>query len=244
MLDVFSYPVSFLLRLWHALFGVVFGAADVVGWILAIAFLVCTLRALLLRPALSQARFARAMRAVAPQLAELRQRYADDRERYAAELSKLLGEHRVNPAGAYLPVLLQLPVFLGLGQVLRALTSAPVGATYAFSAADVASFLDATLLGVHLGDAVVQVSAGGLALLWPALPVVAPLVLLAAAATYVTGRLAPATGTEARWMRAVRYLPPLAVLVFGAALPVGLLVYWVSNNLWTLGQQYVLLRRA
>lgn len=241
MLDVLSYPVSLLFWLWHSAFAFLVGGANVFGWGLAIAFLVFTLRALLLRPAIGQARFAERMREIAPRLTALKEKYGTDKERYAVELQKLLGEHQVNPVTGYLPVLVQIPVFLGLNHVLRALTSLPVGDTYAFSAADVRSFLAAKVFDVHLGDAILDLSGP---MLWHVAPVAVPLMLLAAAATFLTTRLSTTAAASSGLGRALGYLLPAGVLVFGAFLPVGLLVYWVSNNLWTLGQQYLLLRRG
>lgn len=241
MLDVVYYPVSFVFWCWHQTFALVFGDAAALGWLLAVVFLVVTLRALLLKPAFSQARAMRRMQRLAPRVAQLKQRYRGDRERYGAELHKLMRAEDVRPGAAYLPMLLQLPVFLGLGHVLRAFTSVRHAAAYVFSAADVHSYLGATLFGAHLGDAMVTMpllSGGAHAVsMWQAAPVAVPLIVLAAVATHVTARLA-ATSDQPRVVVWIGwYGGPLAVLVFGVALPLGLLVYWLTNNACTLAQQ-------
>lgn len=241
MLDVLCYPVSFVFWCWHQTFALLFGDAAALGWLFAVVFLVVTLRAALLKPALGRARAMRRMQGLAPRMAELRKRYAGDRERYGVELRKLMRAEDVHPGAAYLPMLLQLPVFLGLGHVLRAFTSAPHAANYAFSAADVHSYLAAKLFGAHLGDAMVNtslLSGGAHALwMWQIAPVAVPLIVLAAVATHVTARLAatPEQPTAVRLLG--RYGGPLLVLVFGAALPLGLIVYWLTNNACTLAQQ-------
>ncbi|HEX6446912.1 MAG TPA: membrane protein insertase YidC [Streptosporangiales bacterium] len=246
MLDVVYYPVSFVLWCWHQGLALVFGDAAALGWLLAVVLLVVTLRAALLKPALGQARALRRMTQLAPRMTELRKRYGSDRERYGAELQKLLRAEDVRPGAAYLPMLLQLPVFLGLGHVLRAFTSAPHAANYVFSAADVHSYLAAKLFGAHLGDAMVNVPllGGGAHLLWmwQIAPVAVPLIVLAAVATHLTARLASVPGQPAAMRLLGRYGGPLLVLVSGVVLPLGLLVYWLTNNACTLAQQALIAR--
>jgi YidC/Oxa1 family membrane protein insertase len=247
MLDVVYYPVSFVLWCWHQGLALIFGDAAALGWLLAVVFLVVTVRAILLKPALGQARALRRMNRLAPRMAELKKRYGADRERYGAELQKLLKAEDVRPGAAYLPMLLQLPVFLGLGHVLRAFTSAPHAANYAFSTAEVHSYLAAKLFGAHLGDAMVNlplVGGGAHALwMWQIAPVAVPLVALAAVATHVTARLAatPDQPGLVGWL--VRYGGPLLLLVSGAVLPIGMLVYWLANNVCTLAQQALIRAR-
>ena len=79
MLDVLYYPVSALMWVWHTLFALVLGPSSGLAWALSVVFLVLTLRALMIKLFLVQMRSARAMRALSPQLTELRKRYGDDR---------------------------------------------------------------------------------------------------------------------------------------------------------------------
>ena len=119
MLDVLYYPVSAVMWLWHKIFASVLGPSSGLAWALSVVFLVLTLRALMIKPFLLQMRSARAMRALSPQLAELRKRHGDDRKRLAEETQKLQRAHGVNPLGALIPALIQVPVFLALLHVLR-----------------------------------------------------------------------------------------------------------------------------
>lgn len=251
MLDIIYYPVSFILWCWHAMFGALLGGASAFGWALAIVFLVWTLRALLLRPAIGQARFLRRMQRAAPAIQALQRRYADDSVLRSKELQKVFAEHRVNPVTGYLPVLLQLPVFIGLAHVLRSFMAAGTGqGNYVFSAADVQSYLAAKVFGAHLGDAIVTTpwtdgAAGAGLWLWQAMPVAVPLIVLVAIASHLAARLAmrgqPTAAGPMRWLGL--YGVPAVGLVFGAFLPIGLLVYWLSNSLWTIGQQQLVHRR-
>lgn len=250
MFSLVSYPVSCVLWGWHQAFGLLLGESSAIGWVAAIVFLVFSLRAILLLPAIKQARAVRAIQQFAPQLKALQQRYARDSERQAAELRRLQAEHGVRPLAGCLLTLVQLPVFIGLNRVLRGFTQQPIGPNYFFSLHGVHSYLSATLFGAHLSDAIVNIGLfGGRAAphalwMWQVAPIAIPLIIAAAVATHLTARLSQrysAGGTQPA-ARLAMWVFPFGVLAFGAALPVGLLVYWVSNNAWTLGQQHLVFR--
>ena len=157
MLDVLYYPVSAVMWFWHTLFAFALGPSSGLAWALAVVFLVLTLRALMIKPFLVQMRSARAMRALSPQLTELRKRHGDDRRTLAEETQKLQKTHGVSPLGALLPALIQVPVFLALLHVLRyfnrpGLTFEQNAAipNYVFGPAQVRSFLEARLFGAPL----------------------------------------------------------------------------------------------
>lgn len=251
MLGFIYYPVSFVLWCWHGMFGLLLGDASAVGWALSVVLLVVTVRVILLRPAIGQARTMRAMQRLAPKIRAIQRKHADDRQRQSAELQRLQREHGVNPLAGCLPALLQIPAFIGLSRVLRVFTEYPNRSNYFFPNSDVRSYLAAKLFGAHLGDALFHVTAlsGPIAAhspwLWQVAPVVIPLILVSAVATHVNARLStqPADTAQAALSRVLSmWVFPLGMLVFGAALPLGWLIYVVTNNCWTLGQQYLLLR--
>lgn len=119
MLDVVYYPVSAILWFWHKVFGVFLGPDNGIAWVLAVVFLVFTLRLVLLKPAVQQARTTRRMQRLQPEISALRDRYVGDLRRQSAEMRTLQTEHGVNPWMGCLPALVQIPVFLGLFHVLR-----------------------------------------------------------------------------------------------------------------------------
>ena len=255
MLDFIYYPVSFILWCWHKVFGFVFGEATAISWILGIIFLTFTVRGIMFKPFVNQVRSMKKMQDFAPEMKKVQKKYANDRQRQAQEMQKLQREHGVNPLGSCLPMLLQIPVFIGLNHVLRAFTMPPPGGgpkteNYFFSAADVHSYVSAKLFGVNLGEAVyngVGVVSGGAANVgfqWGVLPVALPLMIIASIATHLTARhsvarqnAASATSQTAIMNKLTMYIFPLGVLVFGALFPLGLLFYWLANNGWTLMQQ-------
>jgi YidC/Oxa1 family membrane protein insertase len=258
VLDPLYYAVSAVMRLWHQLFTLLLGAQSGVGWALAVAFLVLTLRALMIRPFLAQLRSARAARAIAPQLADLRRRHRDDPATLVAKTRELQSRHGVSTWRTFLPALVQAPVFLALLHVLHSFNRAGLSfaqnaaiANYAFSPDDVRSFLQARLFGAPL-SAYLQMpqdlldSFGAHVDRLDVALVVAPLLLLAAAATFLTTRASmrqqPAVeGVPPAVLRAVPWLFPLGLLVSGLLLPlpVAILVYWLTSNAWTLVQQRV-----
>lgn len=253
MFDFIYYIVSFILWCWHKVFGLVLGPSNFIGWALSIICLVFTLRLVLLKPAIHQIRSMRKMQQFAPEMKKLQKKYANDRQRQAQEMQKLQKEHGVNPLGGCLPMVLQIPVFLGLNHVLRSFR-AGTSEVYFFKQTDVHSYLDAKLFDAHLGDAVLGVgSLGGTSgWHWGVAPVAIPLMIIASIATHFTARLsvqrqaamgtAP-TGQTAMMNKLTLYIFPLGVLVFGFGFPVGLLLYWLSNNGWTLAQQHFVFRR-
>ncbi|QKV77102.1 membrane protein insertase YidC [Amycolatopsis sp. Hca4] len=255
MLDFIYYPVSFILWCWHKVFGFVFGESTAIAWILGIIFLTFTVRGIMFKPFVNQVRSMKKMQDFAPEMKKIQKKYANDRQRQAAEMQKLQKEHGVNPLGSCLPMLLQIPVFIGLNHVLRAFTMPPPGGgpkteNYFFSQHDVESYVNAKLFGVNLGEAVyngVGVVSGGatnVGFHWSVLPVALPLMIVASIATHLTARhsvarqnAASATPQTAIMNKLTMYIFPLGVLVFGALFPLGLLFYWLANNGWTLMQQ-------
>jgi YidC/Oxa1 family membrane protein insertase len=256
VLNFIYYPVSAILWFWHQAFGYLLGPSSGLGWTLAVVFLVFTLRALLFKPFVSQVRSMRKMQEFAPEIQKLKKKYGDDRQKMAAEMQKLQSQHGVNPLGGCLPVLVQIPVFIGLFQVLRSFNrdfltpeqNAQIG-NYVFSAADVRSFLDADLFGVPLSSYITEstelLARYGDLSRWQIAAVAVPLTIVAGILTHLTAKHsvqrqnpAQAANPQAELMNKLMvYLFPLGVVAGGPFFPIAILIYWLSNNLWTLAQQ-------
>ncbi len=259
MLNFIYYPVSAILWFWHKVFGFILGPENGVAWALAVVFLVFTLRTLLIKPFVSQVRSMRKMQEFAPEIQKLKKKYGNDRQKMAAEMQKLQVQHGVNPLAGCLPIFVQIPVFIGLFHVLRSFNrdfltpeqNRRIG-NYVFSAADVRSFLDADLFGAPLSGYLTQseelLSRFGDVSRWDIALVAVPLMLLAGVLTHFTSRHSVARQTEAQTANpqaaimnnVMLYLFPLGVIVGGPFFPLAILLYWLSNNAWTLGQQYVI----
>jgi YidC/Oxa1 family membrane protein insertase len=252
VLNFIYYPVSWILEFWHMVFGYVFGPSHGVSWALAVVFLVFTLRALLYKPFVHQVRSMRKMQEFAPEIQRLKKKYGNDKQKMAAEMQRLQSEHGVSPLGGCLPVLVQVPVFIGLFHVLREFRPGKL-MNYSFDAAGVQSFNDASIFGAKLGAtlipygnmtpplAVYHTTVGQM------LVVMIPLMIAAGLFTHITARHSvarqPAAQLEnpqtAIMNKLTLYVFPIGVVVGAPFLPLAILFYWVSNNLWTLGQQRV-----
>ncbi|MBW4778293.1 membrane protein insertase YidC [Rhodococcus fascians] len=273
MLDFVYYPVSAVLWFWHRVFGFVLGPDNGVAWALAVVFLVFTLRTLLIKPFVGQIRSQLAMKKLQPRLEEVRKKYSGDRARQATEIRTVQKEHGVNPLMGCLPLLAQAPVFIGLLHVLRSFNRTGTGfghlgmsaqenastANYVFGAGDVQSFLDARLFGAPISAAVSSSRDvleafgpfGGVPSVWSIAVVAVPLMIVAAVATHLNSRasiarqdaVAAANPQTAIMNKLALWVFPAGVLIGGPVLPVAVLLYWVSNNIWTYAQQHIVYRR-
>lgn len=267
-LDFVYYPVSGIMWLWYKLFSLILGPTNFFSWALSVMFLVFTLRALLYKPFVKQIRTTRQMQELQPQIKALQKKYGKDRQRMALEMQKLQREHGFNPILGCLPMLAQIPVFLGLYHVLRSFNRTTGGfgqphlsvaenratGNYVFSATDVGHFLDANLFGAPIGAFITQRTGLDAFTVFsrPAVIVVAvPLMLLAGIATYFNSRAsvarqspeAAANPQTAMMNKLALYVFPLGVVVGGPFLPLAIILYWVSNNIWTFGQQHLVFGR-
>jgi YidC/Oxa1 family membrane protein insertase len=252
VLNFIYYPVSAILWFWHKVFGFVLSPDSGFAWALSVIFLVFTLRALLFKPFVSQVRSMRKMQEFQPQIKKLQEKYKGDKTKLAEEMQKLQKEHGVNPLGGCLPVLVQLPVFIGLFHVLRGFQpNYPYN--YVFDRADVLSFNSSSILGVKLSQAIFggAQELGHFSLNFSSfsasvVPVALPLMVIASVATHFTARIsaqhqttASAANPQAAVMQKLTmWLFPIGVLIFGAFFPIAILLYWLANNSWTLTQQW------
>ncbi|WP_433602917.1 membrane protein insertase YidC [Nocardia sp. CA-135953] len=262
MLDFIYYPVSAILWLWHTAFAAVLGPISGLAWVLAVIFLVITLRAALFPPFLKQARTQAAAQRLQPRVKAIQQKYKDDPVRRNTEIQQLYKDNGVNLFSSLVPMIAQVFVFVGLFHVLRSFDRTgtfdylPFGRTatmtaeqnaatanYLFGPGDVQSFLHADLFGAPL-----SATLGGAGELLSTVAVVAlPLMLIASIATHFTARASMDRQTGATQLPFMRTLSlwvfPVAAILGGAVLPVAILLYFVTNNAWTLVQQHFVYRR-
>jgi YidC/Oxa1 family membrane protein insertase len=267
-LDIIYYPVSAIMWVWYKLFGFLLGPSNFFAWGLSVMFLVFTLRAILYKPFVRQIRTTRQMQELQPQIKALQKKYGKDRQRMALEMQKLQREHGFNPILGCLPMLAQIPVFLGLYHVLRSFNRTQGGfgqpklspelnrtiGNYIFSPTDVAHFLDANLFGAPIGATMIQKTGLDAFTEFNRASVIAvgvPLMIAAGIATYFNSRAsvarqspeAAANPQTAMMNKLALYVFPLGVVVGGPFLPLAIILYWFSNNIWTFGQQHYVFGR-
>ncbi|MFI9507527.1 membrane protein insertase YidC [Nocardia sp. NPDC052566] len=275
MLNFIYYPVSWILWFWHRVFAAVpgFGKDSGAAWALAVVFLVFTLRLVLYKPFVKQVRTTKQMQELQPQIKELQKKYKNDRQKMATEMQKLQKDNGFNPLMGCLPILAQVPVFLGLFHVLRSFNRTGHGlgqlgmtpeqnantANYVFSATDVQSFLSARIFGAPISAFITTpvnelqafANYGGVPTKLSIALVAIPLMVIAGLATHFNARASVARQTPeaaanpqaAMMNKLALWVFPLGVLVGGPFLPIAILLYWVSNNIWTYGQQHLVFGR-
>ncbi|MFC8850171.1 MULTISPECIES: membrane protein insertase YidC [unclassified Micromonospora] len=257
-LDWIYYAISWILLTWHSAWDAIGVPVDAVigtnwAWILAIVFLVVTVRVILFPVFVKQIKSQRAMQALQPKVKELQEKHKGDRETLQKEMMELYRKEKANPLMGCLPMFLQIPVFLGLFHVLRRLDPAKINKTLygwtveQFDSASSAKLFTAPIAGKFgsTADELARLGANG-----TTVKVIAGiLVLVMMGTTYLTSRqMILKTGwaedpQQKMVQRLMLYGIPLSLLVSGAIFPIGVIIYWVTNNLFTLGQQQWVLRK-
>jgi YidC/Oxa1 family membrane protein insertase len=171
-----------------------------------------------------------AMRKLQPKMVALRERYADDKQKQQQEMMKMYQEEKVNPVSGCLPMLIQIPVFFALYKVLFVsieMRQAPFfGWVQDLSAPD--PLLITNLFGLIPFDPPGFLAIG----IWP---------LLMGITMYAQQKLNPAPQDPVQ--AKVFMLLPIMFTFLLAAFPVGLVIYWTWNNVLTIAQQWVIMKR-
>lgn len=239
------YAISAILVAWHSVLTSLGLDPDGGGtWVLSIIGLTLVVRALLIPLFVRQIKASRNMQLIQPKVKELQKKYGHDRERLAQETMKLYKESGTNPFSSCLPILIQMPIFLALFRLLD--HHAEEGGV-AFLSADLAqSFVNADLFGSIPIEATFLRSGGELSV-----QVLAALLVVAmTATTFTTQRQLMSknmppdalTGPYAQQQKLLLYVLPLVFAVGGIAFPIAVLFYWTTSNLWTMGQQFYVIR--
>jgi YidC/Oxa1 family membrane protein insertase len=204
------------------------------SWGLAIIVLTVLMRAVLLPLTVKQFHSMQKMQRMQPQLKAIQAKYKDDKQRQQQEMMKFYKENEINPLGSCLPLVAQLPVFISLFYMLRNSLRHDIcpGIQKAYQAVHGAAHT--TPCGPH----------GGASFLFiPDLTDKATgVVLVVLLVLYVGSQLASSLMMSSPMMdptqRKLMLLLPLFFVVIVINFPAGLLVYWITTNLWTMGQQY------
>jgi len=187
------------------------------GWGASIVLLTFATRLVILPLSVSQIRSMRALQAYSPQIKAIQERYKDDKQRQQREMIAFYQENKINPFASCIPLLLQLPVFLALYQLLN-------GGDFI---ADLRAPPEGDLDFLFINDLTVDATGGAL---------VALLVLFIATQMGASAVMASRADKN---QRIIMFALPIVFAPFVAFFPAGLAVYWVSTNIWTLGQQSV-----
>ncbi|MBL7255760.1 membrane protein insertase YidC [Paractinoplanes lichenicola] len=232
--------ISEIIQLWQSVWGFL---GPNWSWVAAIVFVVLTVRVALLPLFVRQMRSQRAMQRLQPELRELQTKHKGDPMALGTAMTELYRKNNVSPYASFVPLLVQAPILFGLFHVLRHLrptiTDPATQTLYGWTTAQFHDASHATLLGAPLAS---TFSSGGAL-------VAAVLIAAMVTTTFLTMRLsavrnAPVEDPMQRTIqRVMTYGIPLSLLVSGVIFPVGVLLYWTTQNVFALGQQAWLLRR-
>jgi YidC/Oxa1 family membrane protein insertase len=223
-------------------------------WVLSIVGLVVVIRILLIPLFVKQIKAQRGLQMLSPQIKELQKKYKDDRQKQSEELMKLYRETGTNPFSSCLPIILQMPIFFALFHVLSygVQKQIPIGA---MNQELVDSAHDATIFGAPISATFLN-SQETLDTFTPPADLtdvrIVTLVLIAlmTLTTFITQKQLLVKGIPAaddnpilKQQKILIYVFPLMFAVFGINFPIGVLFYWLTTNLWSMGQQFYVIRR-
>ncbi len=258
-LDWVYYMISWILLRWHELWDRILPDGSLLStnwdWVLAIVFLVLSVRVLLFPLFVKQIKSQRAMQAIQPKVKELQERHKGDRETLQKELMELYRRENANPLMGCLPLLLQIPVFFGMFHILRRLNpdkGEDAKTLYGWTLEQFNSASDARLFGAPIASTfgssdadLAALNASGLTVKIVAGTLVAIMILT----TYLTSRqMILKTGwsedpNQRMIQKLMLYGIPISLLVSGSIFPIGVVIYWVTTNLFSLGQQHWVLHK-
>ncbi|WP_404810210.1 membrane protein insertase YidC [Microbacterium terricola] len=262
--DLFStilWPLKWLVELilvsWHWLLTAMgMGPAEGITWVLSIVGLVVVVRAALIPLFVRQIKSQRKMMEIAPELRKIQDKYRGkkdqlSREAMSRETMALYKKHGTTPVSSCLPLLVQMPVFLALFYTLSDVSKhakAGVGGVGALNAELTKQFYDAKLFGVaplhtNMVDAINQGMTATVVIL------VILVVLMIASQFFtqlqiISKNLSPEakTGQAYQMQKIMLYVLPFAFVFSGVFFPLGVVIYWFTSNLWTMAQQFIVIR--
>jgi YidC/Oxa1 family membrane protein insertase len=248
-LDWIYWAISWILLRWHGVWDAIGVPEQAVlgtnwSWILAIIFLVVTVRVILFPVFVKQIKSQRAMQKLAPQIKQLQEKHKGDRETLQKEMMELYRKEKANPLMGCLPMVFQVPVFLALFHTLKRLNPERTKGTTAygwtheqFHDASVARLFDAPIASTFA-------SGGGTSKI-----VAGVLVIMMIITTYLTSKqMILKTGwsedpTQKMMQKLMLYGIPASLLFSGYLFPIGVVIYWVVQNMFSMGQQFWVLKK-
>jgi YidC/Oxa1 family membrane protein insertase len=246
--SLFSFittPVSWVIVQFHAVYGKVFGPDTGWAWGLSIVSLVILIRICLIPLFVKQIKATRAMQTLQPEMKKIQERYKSDKQRQSEEMMKLYKETGTNPLSSCLPILAQSPFFFALYHVLNGIaTGKTIGViddqllasarkAHIFGAPLAAKFTDSADKVAQLGATLSDVRV-----------VTAIMIVMMSASQFYTQRQLMTKNVDTtvktpfmQQQKMLMYVFPVMFAVFGINFPVGVVVYWLTTNVWTMGQQ-------
>lgn len=192
------------------------------SWGMSIIALTVVTRAVLIPLTYKQLKGMRALQALQPQIKELQEKYKNDKQRMQQEMMRIYKENKVNPFASCIPLIAQLPVFITLFYVLKNELPDDMGCPAAGScAAHGAEFF-------FISDLTAKATGSELIVL----------LVLYVGTQLISGMVMSLSADKSQ--RMLMFLLPLIFVPFILNFPSGLILYWITTNVWTIGQQLVI----
>ena len=241
------WAISGLLTAAHWLVSPLFGRDSGLTWVLSILCLTIVIRGLLTPLYAKQLNSSRVMQTLQPKIKALQDKYGSDRERLGQETMKLYQEEGFSPASSCLPILVQLPIFWALFRVLNyASRGHAVGYFFVHNPALVDSLSNASVANARLSGTFLPLSNGfGATQLFALVLIVAMTSILVFQQMHMMRRNMPPSALEGPFgqqQKMLLYMMPIMFVFGGLAMPIGVLIYWTASNVWTLIQQWIIIR--
>ena len=229
-------------------------SASGLTWTLSIVALVIVIRILLIPLFVRQIRAARAMQMLSPELQALQKRYKGrsdpaSREAMTRETMELYRKHGTNPFSSCLPILAQSPIFFALFRLLNSLDDIGRGdypSVGPMTQAVAAEAENSEVFGAPISSFFFETGATTQTRIVTVILIIAMSVTTFTTQKQLTQKNMPASamqGPMAQQQKMLLYLLPLVFAVSGVNFPIGVLIYWTTTNLWSMGQQFYVIRR-
>ncbi|WP_129844044.1 membrane protein insertase YidC [Streptomyces sp. RFCAC02] len=243
--------VSWIIIRFHSLYSLIFDEDSGWAWGLSIVSLVVLVRICLIPLFVRQIKATRNMQALQPRMKKIQERYKNDRQRQSEEMMKLYKETGTNPLASCLPILAQSPFFIALFQTLSHIANnQKVGV---LTDAEVESARQATVFGAPIAtrfmDSAHEVAELGASLGTVRTVTIIMIILMSASQFYTQRQLMTknvdltAKTPFMNQQKLLMYVFPIMFAVFGINFPVGVLIYWLTTNVWSMGQQLFVIQR-
>lgn len=239
--------VSWVMIAFHRVFTTIGLPGDSgLTWALSIVGLVVLIRILLIPLFVKQIKAQRGLQALQPQMKALQAKYKNDRQKLSEETMKLYKETGTNPLSSCLPLLVQSPFFYSLFHVLNQVSRDPSNPPGVFTRSQAESVSHATVLGAPLSETFLGNGTVSTKIVLAVLVVAMSLTMFLTQRQLMIKNM-PADslqgGPFAQQQKILLYVMPGIFLVSGLGFPLGVLLYWLTNNLWTGAQQYYVIKR-
>ncbi|MET7933524.1 membrane protein insertase YidC [Streptomyces sp. NPDC005322] len=243
--------VSWIIVQFHSFYSLIFDRNSGWAWGLSIVSLVVLIRICLIPLFVKQIKATRNMQALQPKMKAIQERYKNDKQRQSEEMMKLYKETGTNPLSSCLPILAQSPFFIALYQVLNHIANNKTVGVIDQSLLDSArnAHIFGAPLSVKFMDSASKVESLGASLTDVRIVTITMIVLMSASQFFTQRQLMTKNvdlTVKTPFMqqqKMLMYVFPIMFAVFGINFPVGVLVYWLTTNVWTLGQQMFVIRR-